>query len=256
MYHRVADIPTDVPEPTWNVTPAKLRQQLEGLRNRGFEPVALSALVRAQARGETLGPRCFIVTFDDGYENFFTAARPILHEVEVPATVFLATSYLGRDEPFPFDDWTAAGSMVVPPHAWRPMTLRQCEELVGDPLIEIGAHTHTHQDFRECPTELEQDLCECLRFLAGQLSLKAPAFAFPFGLATAGLTEIVRRIGVSCALTTKEELVKPRSNPFSWGRFMAGATDTSATLASCLGGWYSEIRSVGYWGLQRLSATP
>jgi peptidoglycan/xylan/chitin deacetylase (PgdA/CDA1 family) len=253
MYHRVVNTPPGVVRPTWNITPAKLRQQLEGLRVRGFEPVALSALVRANARGEIMGPRCFVVTFDDGYENFFSVARPILHALNVPATVFLTTAYLDRNEPFPFDDWTGINSTMVPRDAWRPMTLQQCKELAHDPLIEIGAHSHTHVDFRASPSRFERDLRQCLRFLVEQLSVTAPPFAFPFGIVNSSLTNIVRRAGFSCAVTTAEELVTPGSDPFSWGRFMAGDRDTAATLASCLGGWYNEARTYGVRGLHGAS---
>src|SRR6187455_3034553 len=37
MYHRVADVVPGQPEPTWNVTPTRLRHQLAGLLERGFQ---------------------------------------------------------------------------------------------------------------------------------------------------------------------------------------------------------------------------
>jgi peptidoglycan/xylan/chitin deacetylase (PgdA/CDA1 family) len=240
MYHRVAEISAKVIEPTWNVTPRILRYQLEGLRQLGWKPISLRALLGATRK--TLPPRSFVVTFDDGYENFYTTARPILHELNIPATVFLATAYVNSPDPFPFDDWVAAGSILVPKDSWRPMTLEQCKELRRDPLIEIGAHTHTHRNFRGDPSGLQQDLRDCLEFLELQLAVKAATFAFPFGLADAELLEIARHAGVLCALTTEEELVNPQSEPFGWGRFIAAGCDTPSTLAACLGGWYSALR--------------
>jgi peptidoglycan/xylan/chitin deacetylase (PgdA/CDA1 family) len=199
-------------------------------------------LLGANATGETLPPRSFVVTFDDGYENFYTVARPILHELNIPATVFLATAYVNSSEPFPFDDWVAAGSALVPQESWRPMTLEQCKELRRDPLIEIGAHTHTHRNFGGDPRGLQQDLHDCLKFLELQLAIKDAAFAFPFGLADPDLVEVVRRAGVVGALTTEEELVSAQSDKFGWGRFMVAECDTPSTLAACLVGWYSELR--------------
>jgi peptidoglycan/xylan/chitin deacetylase (PgdA/CDA1 family) len=244
MYHRVAE---NAAEPSWNVTPSILRYQLEGLRQQGWEPIPLCALLAANAVDKTLPPRSFVVTFDDGYENFYTAARPILHKLKIPATVFLATSYVNSPGPFPFDDWAEAGSSLVPQDSWRPMTLEQCRELRRDPLIEIGAHTHTHRNFRGDPRDLQQDLRDCLEFLQMQLAVKAAAFAFPFGLADPDLLEIARRAGVVCALTTEEELVNPRSEPFGWGRFLVTAYDTPSTLAACLGGGYSQLRRYNPW---------
>jgi peptidoglycan/xylan/chitin deacetylase (PgdA/CDA1 family) len=242
MYHRVAESAARAAKPTWNVTPAELRCQLEGLRELGCEPIPLGAVLRANATGEALPPRSFVVTFDDGYENFYTAALPILHDLKIPATVFLATAYVDTSGPFPFDDWMAAGSILVPQDSWRPMTLQQCKELRRDPLIEIGAHTHTHRNFRGDPGGFEKDLRDCLQFLQLELAVKAAAFAFPFGLAGADLLDVARRAGVLCALTTEEELVNPQSEPFGWGRFIVAGYDTPSTLAACLGGWYSELR--------------
>jgi hypothetical protein len=42
--------------------------QLEGLRQLGREPIPLCALLGANGMDETLPPRSFVVTFDDGYE--------------------------------------------------------------------------------------------------------------------------------------------------------------------------------------------
>jgi peptidoglycan/xylan/chitin deacetylase (PgdA/CDA1 family) len=247
MYHRIAESSANAVEPTWNVTPKILRYQLEGLCQLGLEPIPLCALLAANASDVTLPPRSFVVTFDDGYENFYTAARPILHELKIPATVFLATSYVNSPAPFPFDDWGAAGSSLVPQDSWRPMTLEQCRELRRDPLIEIGAHTHTHRNFRGDPRGLQEDLSDSLEFLQLQLAIKAAAFAFPFGVADPDLLEIARSAGVLCALTTEEELVNPRSEPFGWGRFLVAASDTPSTLAACLGGWYNQLRRYNPW---------
>jgi peptidoglycan/xylan/chitin deacetylase (PgdA/CDA1 family) len=241
-YHRVAEISANAVKPTWNVTPGRFRYQLKGLRQLGWEPIPLCALLGANSTDETLPPRSFVVTFDDGYENFYTAVRPILHDLNIPATVFLATASVNGPGPFPFDDWVEAGSIFVPQDSWRPMTLEQCRELTRDPLIEIGAHTHTHRNFRGDPRGLQQDLRDCLEFLQLQLAIKAAAFAFPFGVADPELLEVARRAGVLCALTCEEELVNPQSEPFGWGRFGVAEYDTPSTLAACLGGLYSELR--------------
>ena len=236
-YHRVAEISANAVKPTYNVAPGKLRFQLEGLRQLGWEPIPLRVLLGASATNETLPPRSFVVTFDDGYENFYTAARPILHELNIPATVFLATAYVNSPGPFPFDDWVEAGSSFVSQDSWRPMTLEQCKELTRDPLIEVGAHTHTHRNFRGDPRGLQQDLRDCLEFLQLQLAVKVAAFAFPFGIADPDLFDVARRAGVLCALTTDEKLVNPQSEPFRRSRFGGAARmQTPSTLAACLGG--------------------
>jgi peptidoglycan/xylan/chitin deacetylase (PgdA/CDA1 family) len=242
MYHRVTDRPAGTREPTWNVTPRRFRRQMAGLLSRGYRPWPLRQVIEHGRRRQALPPRVFVVTFDDGYESVHRNAWPILRELGISATVFLPTAYIDRDTPFPFDDWQAAGSSRVPAHAWRLMSVLQCRELAADGLVELGAHTHTHCDFRGQPTELAVDLSRCVEAMQTWFGVEEPTFAFPFGYAGPALADAARRCGVLCALTARERLVDPASDPFDWGRFEVSQADSATTLAACLGGWCDAIR--------------
>lgn len=241
-YHRVTpwkDAHASLPAPTWNVTPERLRQQLAGLLDRGYRPVSLRHLLGGQVR-----PRSFAVTFDDGYEGVFRHAWPVLRELKVPATVFLATAYLDSDRALPFDDWELAGSPAVEPAAWRSLRTVQCEEMLGGGLIELGSHTHTHRVFRDQPESLGEDVAISLALLRDRFGLQAITFAFPYGLASDQLIEAVRAAGVVCALHTSPELVRPGSDPFTWGRFDVTQRDGPGVIATRLDGWYGAARAV------------
>src|SRR5262249_44469589 len=148
----------------------------------------LARVLEHQRAARPVPSRVFVVTFDDGHESVYRGAWPVLRSLRVPATVFLATAYLDRDEPFPFDDWTARGARGVPAWAWRPLRSEQCREMAADGLVELGAHTHTHADFRGRPVELEQDLARCVDVLADRFGVSLPSFAFPFGVRRLGYT--------------------------------------------------------------------
>jgi peptidoglycan/xylan/chitin deacetylase (PgdA/CDA1 family) len=244
MYHRVAHRVDGVEPPTWNVTPGQFRRQLAGLLERGFRAWPLSRLIAAHRAGRDVPPRTFAVTFDDGQESVYRHAWPVLKELGVPATLFLPTAWLDGDRPFPFDDWPAAGSSRVPLESWRPMTTSQCRQIAADGLVELGAHTHTHQDFYGRSNEFAADLATNVDVLRSSFGIREPAFAFPFGRATADMMNAVRRAGLSCGLTTATVLVDPRREPFGWGRFNVEAWDTAATLAAKLNGWCSWGRAL------------
>lgn len=257
MYHRVIDAVPGQPVPTWNVTPARLREQLEGLLKRGFQAWPLRKVLEYRRRQWTLPPRVFVVTFDDGYENNFTRAFPILAELKVPATIFLATAYLGTDQPLPCDDWSAKGSPDVPADAWRPLSLDQCRELLASGLIELGGHTHTHQDFRGRPNEFRDDLRTCAAYLREHLGLTEPTFAFPYGTKRLGfsgpaMSRVVRDAGFQCSLTTEAELALLDGDRFDWGRFQVDQCDSPAVLCGKLSGWYGWLRSSGKAALSLL----
>lgn len=252
MYHRITERCPDVSTPTWNVTPERFRRQLRGLLARGFQAWPLLSILDHGRRGLPVPPRTFVVTFDDGYESVYVNAWAVLRELSVPATLFLATSFLGSLTPFPFDDWPDAASARVPDHAWRPLTITQCREMAASGLITLGAHTHTHADFRNRPEALEEDLSRCIGFMREQFGTAPLTFAFPYGTSQLGfagpaLAAAAKRTGVVCGLTTDRELVDPASDPFEWGRFEASQRDSAATLAAYLDGWYSVARQARQW---------
>lgn len=94
-YHHICD-----PDPrspfdtlTADATPAQFRRQLE-LIARHFVPITMSELIAGVCDGAALPANPVMVTFDDGYRSCHDIALPILREVGVPATFFIATSYV------------------------------------------------------------------------------------------------------------------------------------------------------------------
>lgn len=252
MYHRVVNRTPGVPAPTYNVPPAQFRRQLAGLLRRGFVAWPLQRAIEASRLGQNIPRDVFVVTFDDGYENVHRYAFPILQELNIPATVFLATAYLDSDAPFPSDDWSAAGDPRVPPVAWRPLTIAQCREMQQSGLIELATHTHTHADFRRKPQFLRDDLALSMASLREKFGIEEPTFAFPYGTKSMEfsgpvLAAAAREAGVKCSLTTEAELVRCGSDPFDWGRFTAEEFDSPGMLAAKLDGWYGILREGWRW---------
>jgi peptidoglycan/xylan/chitin deacetylase (PgdA/CDA1 family) len=243
-YHRVSPVIRGLPPPTHNVPPDRFRQHLTGLLDRGFTIRPLRELLRRNASGEPLPPQTMALTFDDGFQSNYTEAFPVLRELRVPATIFVATGYLDGTTPFPFDAWGLAHGKSLPPAAYRPLTVVQCREMLDSGLIDIGAHTHTHRDMRGRPEEFCRDVRISADFLRATFTLSDVMFAFPFGAKHSGfagseMAAAARRAGVTCGLTTECSLIDPGSDPFEWGRFNAFTWDTAATLAAKLDGWYT-----------------
>jgi peptidoglycan/xylan/chitin deacetylase (PgdA/CDA1 family) len=251
MYHRFANQPAGHAPLTWNVSPARFEWQIRGLLRRGFEAWPLRKVLEYRAQERRVPRNVFVVTCDDGYANFLYEAFPILRKYQVPCTLFLTTGSLDSKVPFHFDDWSAAGRDDVPRETWLPITTAQCREILASGLVEIGAHTHTHQDFRRRPDDFEADLRENVRELHDRFGITSPTFAFPFGCTKGGfaaeeLVERARAAGVVSSLTTERALVRPQQNPFHWGRFAADGSDTPAMLAARLNGWNNFLRDWGY----------
>jgi peptidoglycan/xylan/chitin deacetylase (PgdA/CDA1 family) len=104
-YHRILpkDEVTDSVEPGMYVTPSTLQSHIRFLKNY-FEIVAVDRIENYTAvRGyEKSQKTCCIISFDDGWLDFYTHAWPVLQEEGVPAVVYLPTSLIGTEKGF----WT------------------------------------------------------------------------------------------------------------------------------------------------------
>jgi peptidoglycan/xylan/chitin deacetylase (PgdA/CDA1 family) len=84
--------------PSMLVSAATLRRQLEAL-GRTWEVVSLSEAARVLGEGPRGPRRCFAaVTFDDGYADNHAVALPVLRALRVPATVYVATGFIGTGD--------------------------------------------------------------------------------------------------------------------------------------------------------------
>jgi peptidoglycan/xylan/chitin deacetylase (PgdA/CDA1 family) len=240
MYHRVVPHRSKAAPPD-TVSPARFRAQLEGLLERNFEFTRLADVVAARERNEQLPPRSVVVTFDDGFANVHEHALPVLADLNIPATVFVVTSFIGSAEPFPFDPWGRKVVLTEAASMWRPLDWPACKELEASGVVDIGSHTHTHADFRGRPEAFEEDVRVSLELLRAHLGPGRRAFAFPFGaraFASGDLRRAAEHAGVTCALTTEIELADPRGDQYGWGRVEAIESDSAAVCASKLTGWY------------------
>ncbi len=242
-YHRIADNVPGLTKPLHNVTPEQFRRQLTGLLKRGFTPWPLDRLLKCHAEGTTPPPRVFAITFDDGFETVYTRALPVLRDLGIPATLFINTIYMDRDEPFSFDEWGVEYVDLAPSESFRPLSWAQCQALHDSGLMQFGAHTHTHQDFRGRPNDFVDDLRKSVDIVRERFDCESVPFAFPFGSPRRGhagpeLVKAAKACDVTCGLTTEPTLVELTHDPFTWGRFNAFPWDSPATLAAKLDGWY------------------
>lgn len=88
MYHRI----TRPQDPFKGSDLDQFREQMRWLKQH-CRPIAPEEYVEAVRRPSRLRP-AVLVTFDDGYRDYHDNAYPVLHELKIPAVVFVATSFL------------------------------------------------------------------------------------------------------------------------------------------------------------------
>jgi len=103
MYHRVIKDKDDAKEylqPGMYVSESSFKKQMEFI-NRNYIIISLNSLIDAWKKGDLDKCKKYcVVTFDDGWLDNYQNAYPILKQYNIPATIFLATSYVGTNRWF------------------------------------------------------------------------------------------------------------------------------------------------------------
>ncbi|BCS54957.1 polysaccharide deacetylase family protein [Geobacter sp. SVR] len=171
MYHRIVPMSERLPphvQPGMVVSATTFEKHVSFLRGR-FKIVFLDELMAKVRKGESIG-RCCALTFDDGWRDNYSEAFPILKKYAVPATIFLATGYVGTRKTFWTDEVSSCidrlniGAMaeVQAPDSVRRFSgelegLQKKAELFREELIELLKKKSPH-DREEILAHLLGDL--------------------------------------------------------------------------------------------------
>ncbi|WP_109125844.1 polysaccharide deacetylase family protein [Dyella sp. C11] len=105
-YHRIMPVPDpahyDFDMELISTTPEEFREQMTLVKER-YRPMRLSDVAAAINAGDALPPDAVVVTFDDGYDDNYRIAYPILKELGVPATFFISTGHIDSGRPYAYD---------------------------------------------------------------------------------------------------------------------------------------------------------
>jgi peptidoglycan/xylan/chitin deacetylase (PgdA/CDA1 family) len=160
-----------------NVSFDAFQRQIDWLQGNG-EIVGLEEAI--DRRGEPESHRLFVLTFDDGYADVFENAFPVLNLREIPFTLYLTTGPI--ESPADFPNWPG-----------EPLTWDQVRSMVDSRLVTIGAHSHSHPDFRQVAQEvLVCELDRSNKLIADRTGVFPRHFTYPKGYWAPHAHEAVR----------------------------------------------------------------
>ena len=187
-----------------------------------YEPVAL----REWLGRETPPARAsFAVTFDDGWADNFEHAFPVLRDLGIPATIFLATGAVEDRTPFWWQmpgisdgeiellkhrshPWLESQLAAHPDfrkiHAADFLTWDQIGEMGGSGLVDFGPHGHRHLLMTSLTrAEAAEDVRRCWSLLQERVpGALLPALAWPNGAARGDLAADLEAMGLRAAFGT------------------------------------------------------
>jgi len=162
------------------VSPEVFSSQMEFLARHRFNIVDLDTLLDWIRNRQPVPPRTLILTFDDGYEDNFTKAFPILNRHSFRAVFSIITNYIDKDSPFPWirgrlSEKKGDDSEGMPLKRWQLLALSHSG-------MTIASHTCHHNSLSRMDQEkVTEELSESRKELEEILGAKIRYFTFPYG---------------------------------------------------------------------------
>jgi peptidoglycan/xylan/chitin deacetylase (PgdA/CDA1 family) len=224
MYHSISKYVTAQYRP-FTVSPELFAEHMAYLHEHAYTPITVTQFGDAIAQGVSILPtRPVILTFDDGFTDFFTEALPVIRQYGFTATLYVTTGFIGKRQ--------ATGSMLD----WEQLgEISQCG-------IECGGHSHSHRQLDTLtPTVARDEIVRCKWLLEDRLGQEILSFAYPHGYHCATTKRLVREAGYTSACAVGYAMCSIATDPFALTRLRMGADTSVDALAALLA---SSIPSV------------
>lgn len=188
MYHYVSEPPAeaDIYRRDLSVTPAQLSAQIEAMAAAGFVSVRLSDLISFLATGQpVLPPKSVVLTFDDGYQDNFDHAFPLLKQAGFTATFFVITDFVDAGRP---------GYMT-----WDEL------RAMHDAGMDIGSHSRNHPDLAGQSLDfLVWQALGSREMIESRLGFTPRVFCYPSGRYDALAMQVVQSANFWGAVTVRQ----------------------------------------------------
>ena len=225
MYHSISSYASPKFKPC-TVSPETFDEHLSYLEQYHYTPITVTQFVQAMVRGgDGLPARPVVLTFDDGYADFYTKALPALKRHGFVATLYIPTAFVGGTSLWVQD--MGEGSRPL-------LTWEQLAEISASG-IECGAHTHTHRPLDMLPPSVARDeIVHSKELLEEHLGQQVSSFAYPYGYYSARVRQIVRAAGYASACAIKRTMSSLRDDPYALARLAIKPDTDVHDLAAAL----------------------
>lgn len=185
--HRIGLPPSGATHRCLFTTPSLLAFQIRFIKMLGFKFVTLKEALESDSG------KLAVITFDDGYQDNFSAGLPVLEKHNVPATVFVITGDVAARA----KSWSEAGEKL-------PADLMDWQTIktLSAKGWEIGSHAHEHIHLaRHKPARQRSAIERSIREIENNLGETPVSFAYPYGSYDATTKNILNKCGIKYAVT-------------------------------------------------------
>lgn len=209
MYHHFAD---EAKEGTV-VTPVRFREQMDALKEAGYQAVTIPQVIDYVENGAPLPARPILITMDDGYGSNLDAAAPILEETGMCATVFAIGINEGEEyyphsgepmwqERFAFEKaapWIEKGVIDVQSHTFDMHQLASYGYSGRDGVLRLEGESD--EDYRQA---LLSDMEAFRQRRGNRVATELLALAYPFGYYSEEADALLKEAGYAVTFTIDE----------------------------------------------------
>lgn len=239
MYHGVRSR-LDGRHPYYETTtePKVFARQMQFLCEQGCTAITLDDAVNRLFEQRTESRKDVVITFDDGYEDFYTNAYPILAERGFMATVFVVTGFVQtrcrNGSGAAFLNWNQVREL----HACG---------------IQIGSHTVTHPELRSLRfEEMNAELGRSKAMIEENLGAPVKSFSYPFAFPeadrkfTRSLAGALAEHGYLCGVSTIIGTATRHANSYFLPRIPVNSYDDLRFFQAKLEGAYDWLHATQY----------
>lgn len=181
LYHHIKSLDSE-DQASLSVDTNTFDAQMQYLQNQGYHTVSIDELADALINKKTLPPKSIAITIDDGYDDFYINAYPILYKYQLKANLMIATGLLGNAGYLNWDDLKRmidTGYIFAYNHTWSHATLT----VLSDEKIKYEILTAKQQ-------------------LEERLGRTVNIFSYPYGSQDQRVIDILKQNGFIAALST------------------------------------------------------
>ena len=192
-YHKTENIHNSL-----SVPPTEFEAQMKYLWEHDYHTISPDELYDSLAGNTELPDNPVLITFDDGYEDNYLYAYPILQKYGFKATVFIITDFVG-----------------VQPHYVNWQQVREMD----DYGFNIESHTVSHRSMTDLSDEeLKAELTGSKQKLEAELGHAVNFIAYPTGTYNLHIAQLVKEAGYKAAFTIQYGNVDKGSNVYALER--------------------------------------
>ena len=222
MYHSISEDTTS----SLNVTPENFKKQIDFLAGSGYSVIPLDELVEGIRKNKKFPDKTVVITFDDGFEDNYLNAFPVLAKHKMPATVFLVAGYIGEREGY---------------LKWDQVNLMKQNG------VDFGAHTvnNVYLPAIEDTRTLWWEVSGPKSIIKGATGETPRYFCYPTGGFNAKVKNAVVRAGYNGACTTNRGFGKLNKDVYELKRVKVTNSDMNKPFhfRAKLSGYYNLFRS-------------